>query len=96
MPILIMSRLRHDFIHCRFRRDKCPQKMDEVPDFMSLSEFNLRPDKQIVSVFLSLTRDDGYIYAEDVAEHKVSTNNNPSLCVYVMSVFLCVYQVINV
>ena len=38
---------------------------------MPLSEFNLRPDRQIVSVFLALARDDGYVYAEDLAAAKV-------------------------
>ena len=48
--------------------------MDDVPDFMPLSEFNLRPDKQIVSVFLALARDDGYVYAEDLAADKVCSD----------------------
>lgn len=38
---------------------------------MPLSEFMLRPYKQIASVFLSLARNDGYIYAEDLAADKV-------------------------
>ena len=49
--------------------------MDDVPDFMPLSEFNLRPDKQIVPTFLSLMREDGYIYAEDLVAHKVSNHS---------------------
>ena len=53
--------------------------MDDVPDFMPLSEFNLRPDKQIVSVFLALARDDGYVYAEDLAADKVYCSS-VSLC----------------
>ena len=48
--------------------------MDDVPDFMPLSEFNLRPDKQIVPTFLSLMREDGYVYAEDLVAHKVSNH----------------------
>ena len=49
--------------------------MDDVPDFMPLSEFNLHPDKQIALVFLALARDDGYVYAEDLAADKVCCNS---------------------
>jgi len=45
-----------------------------VPDFMPLSEFNLRPEKEILSAFVDLARNDGYVYAEDVAADKVCSN----------------------
>ena len=68
--------------------------MDDVPDFMPLSEFNLRPDKQIVSVFLALARDDGYVYAEDLAADKVYCNSvSLSVCLIIFS--LSIYQVVH-
>ena len=67
--------------------------MDDVPDFMPLSEFNLRPDRQIVSVFLALARDDGYVYAEDLAAAKVCSNTNS---VTLFTVILFVYQAVHV
>ena len=51
---------------------------------MPLSEFNLRSDNEVVPAFLSLMRDDGYIYAEDLAAHKVS----PHQCVHCQCVYL--------
>jgi len=42
--------------------------MSEVPDFLPLSQFKLQPDKQIVSMFVETAREDGYVYAEDLAE----------------------------
>ncbi|XP_065916677.1 bifunctional peptidase and arginyl-hydroxylase JMJD5-like [Dysidea avara] len=50
-----------------FIRDKCPEDMSEVPDFLPLAQFQLRPEKQIVSVFVDIAREDGYVYAEDLA-----------------------------
>ena len=54
-------------VHCSFIRDKCPEDMSEVPDFLPLAQFQLRPEKQIVSVFVDIAREDGYVYAEDLA-----------------------------
>ena len=71
MTLCVCTRVCEVFMYHSFRKDKCPENMDDVPDFMSLSEFNLHPEKQIVSVFLNLARDDGYIYAEDLAADKV-------------------------
>ena len=42
--------------------------MTEVPDFLPMAQFQLRPKKQIVSVFVETARGDGYVYAEDLAE----------------------------
>jgi len=42
--------------------------MSEVPDFLPLAQFQLRPEKQIVSVFVDIAREDGYVYAEDLSE----------------------------
>lgn len=42
--------------------------MNEVPDFMSLSQFQLRPEKQIESMFTAIVRDDGFVYADDLLE----------------------------
>jgi len=42
--------------------------MSEVPDILPLSQFQLQPDKQIVSMFVEIVREDGYVYAEDLAE----------------------------
>ena len=63
--------------------------MDDVPDFMPLSEFNLRPDKQIVSVFIALARDDGYVYADDLAADKVCSNTNSITTLINVFVFVC-------
>jgi len=49
-------------------RDKCPENMSEVPDFLPLSKFQLQPDKQFISMFVEFAREDGYVYAEDLAE----------------------------
>jgi len=51
-----------------FDRNKCPDDMSEVPRFLPLGQFQLRPEKQIVSVFTDLARDDGYVYAEDLTK----------------------------
>ena len=42
--------------------------MSEVPDFLPMAQFQLRPEKQIVSVFVEAAHKDGYVYAEDLAE----------------------------
>ena len=42
--------------------------MSEVPDFLPLAQFQLQPEKQIVSVFVEIVREDGYVYAEDLAK----------------------------
>ena len=39
-----------------------------MPDFMSLSQFQLRPEKQIESMFTQIVRDDGFVYADDLLE----------------------------
>lgn len=80
-------------MHHRFQRDTCPKDMDDVPNFMPLSEFNLHPGKQIVSVFVDLARDDGYVYAEDLATKKVRPNTN---FVHVINLVLSIYLVIHV
>ena len=51
-----------------FERDKCPKDLNEVPDFMLLSQFQLRPEKQIESMFTQIVRDDGFVYADDLLE----------------------------
>ena len=55
-------------VHHSFERDKCPKDLNEVPDFMSLSQFQLRPEKQIESMFTQIVRDDGFVYADDLLE----------------------------
>ena len=42
--------------------------MTEVPDFLPMAQFQLRPEKQIVSLFVEAARGDGYVYVEDLAE----------------------------
>ena len=60
--------------HCSFDREKCPHDLDEVPDFLSLSQFQLRPEKQIESMFTAIVRDDGFVYADDVLQTVSNTN----------------------
>ena len=64
----LLSIITSTCIRYRFIRDKCPEDMSEVPDFLPLSQFKLQPDKQIVSMFVETAREDGYVYAEDLAE----------------------------
>jgi len=54
------------YIPFSFKRNKCPNDMSEVPHFLPLAQLQLRPEKQIVSVFVDIARDDGYVYAEDL------------------------------
>ncbi|XP_065916678.1 bifunctional peptidase and arginyl-hydroxylase JMJD5-like [Dysidea avara] len=49
-----------------FQRKKCPEDLSEVPPFMPLAQFKLRPEKQILAMFTDIARDDGYAYAEDL------------------------------
>ena len=53
-------------MHHRFQRKKCPEDLSEVPPFMPLAQFKLRPEKQILAMFTDIARDDGYAYAEDL------------------------------
>ena len=56
------------YSHCSFEKEKCPQDLNEVPTFMPLSQFQLRPEKQIESMFTAIVCDDGFVYADDLLQ----------------------------
>jgi len=56
------------YIPHSFNRNKCPNDMSEVPEFLPLDQLQLRPEKRIALVLVSLARDDGYVYAEDLSK----------------------------